>query len=272
MLSVLYSANGFSHVPTEEDRRYGFFDYIFWNPHLYKVKVDITIYYEKKSPVKMESFELEPESIDKKIVFPQDYPNLVVDGGSVGAKIVTNALIFVETIMSAGELGSHAKTLRTDEGDNRIFRGGVADMLAEPRTCNLWYFADGYLIQKDQPYESGGDVEESKASFSEIEWYHVLNPNKRDAEVTMQCFYLDRTRDSFSYKVGAERVLMFDNYNLVKPNLRYGIKFISTEPVVVQCERLIHDLSKSGRDDWGMATHTPRPGIPAPLIWNEEIE
>jgi hypothetical protein len=48
----------------------------------------------------------------------------------------------------------------------------------------------------------------------------------------------------------------------------FGIRFISDQPVVVESERIIYGLH--GLDEWGANIHCQRPGLPAPLEWNED--
>ncbi|MCK4374232.1 MAG: hypothetical protein KAX19_02850, partial [Candidatus Brocadiae bacterium] len=112
------------------------------------------------------------------------------------------------------------------------------------------------------------DPETAPFPFNEFEWYHVLNPNMQDARVTMKCYYGDGTRETYDYTVGAERVHWIDNYRMVKPNNPFGIRFVSDQPIVVESERFIYGLHSM--EEWGAHVHCPRPGLPAPLPWNEE--
>jgi hypothetical protein len=48
----------------------------------------------------------------------------------------------------------------------------------------------------------------------------------------------------------------------------YPIVFESDQPVLVESERLIYGVGSL--EKWGAHIHCPRPGLPAPLLWNEE--
>jgi hypothetical protein len=62
---------------------------------------------------------------------------------------------------------------------------------------------------------------------------------------------------------------MFDNYEMsTTDTIAYGIRFISDQPVIVESERIIYGLH--GLDEWGANIHCQRPGLPAPLEWNED--
>ena len=272
MSTVSYIGNGFIHTPTEKDPRYGAGEIRLFNPTKYDTKVNITVYYEDKPPAHIPEFVVKAEGVPL-IAVPYmsfsavHFPDELFDNcGAWGAKIVSDTILIVDYIHCPGQLSEKEKGQPWPEtrwqGENARFNGGCGDTLAATRLAKLWYFADGNRIRYDDP---------SKAPFpfNESEWYHILNPNKRETTVDMMCLYEDGTRDTFSYKLGAERVMIIDNFDLVKP-LSYGIKFISKEPVVVQSERFIYGLRSIG--EWGLRFHEARPGVPAPLEWNEEIE
>jgi hypothetical protein len=140
------------------------------------------------------------------------------------------------------------------------YMGGVADHLAATRLARLWYFGDGFWITQN-PQKPG-------FPFNETEWYHILNPNRRAAEIAMHCYYSDGSYDKFQYGVDAERVMIIDNEGLVKPMNVYGLHFESTEPILVQAERFIRGINSI--EEWGMHVHNVRPATPAPLEMNEE--
>jgi hypothetical protein len=273
MSTVSYIANGFIHTPTEKDPRYGLSEVRLFNPTQYDTKVNITVYYENKPPAQIPEFDLKAEGIPL-LVFPDmpysalHVPKIFNNCGAWGAKIVSDTILIVDHILLAGRRSEKEKGQSWPEmmfqGENAKFRGACANTLATTRLAKLWYFADGNRIKKSLPLSP-----KDPWLFNESEWYHILNPNKREATVTMKCFYGDGTRDTFSFKIGAERGMIIDNYDLVKPQ-GFGIKFISTEPVAIGSERFIYGLHSI--EEWGMQLHTPRSGVPAPLEWNEEVE
>jgi hypothetical protein len=197
-------------------------------------------------------------------VLPKDHPDLFADCGLWGMRIVSDTALITDHILCAGRRpgppsqGSQADT--SFWAGNVKFAGGVNDSLAKTRLSRLWYFADGLALVWDPA--------SAPFPFNEFEWYHVLNPTARDAHVTMKCYYQDDSRETYEYTVPAERVLLIDNYQMVKTNNAFGIRFTSDEPVVVESERFIYGLHSM--DEWGAHIHCPRPGVPAPLEWNEE--
>ena len=140
------------------------------------------------------------------------------------------------------------------------YMGGVSDYQAAVRLSKLWYFGDGFWIVQN-PEKPG-------FPFNEIEWYHILNPGKHDAEIALHCYYADGTYDRFDYSLAAERILLISNEGLVKPTNVYGLHVESTEPILVQAERFIKGIRST--EEWGMHIHNNRPGVPAPLLVNEE--
>ncbi len=250
---VNYIANGYAKTPTESDKRYGKGEMRFFNPSERRAKIDIEVHFEAKPPVSLKTLTIDPLSNGILLIFPATFPEVFTDAGPWGMKIVSDEPMIVDHFSSAGVM---------KDADDFRFRGGVSNVLGQPRASRLWYFGDGILI----------DTNPAKGSFpwDEIEWYHTLNPGPRPAEVKMHCYYHDGNRETFTYTVAPERVMKFSNDGLVNPGIGYGIKFVSSEPVVIQSERLI--LGSSSVDEWGMHYHNPRPGVPAPLAINEDID
>ncbi len=136
----------------------------------------------------------------------------------------------------------------------------MGDCLIRSRLAKVWYFSDGIII-KTNP-------ENPPFPFSEFEWYHLLNPGPGEAKVEMHRYAGRSRHDVLTYTVGAERALLISNYDPEAPGFAYGIRFESTEPIAVESERFIYD--PKGLDVWGSHIHCQRPGLPAPLEWNEE--
>lgn len=267
MSTVSYIANGFARVPTKDDRRYGMAEVRLYNPTQHDTKINISLYYEDQPPKQLPELELEAENNRHLLVFPGNYPDFFPPSGTWGAKIISEEVLIIDHIMAAGieppPYEEKPKTMREMLFSSNVkYQGGVCDTLAAIRPAKLWYFADGFYLKLNPATAAW--------PFNEIEWYHIFNPNKRDTQVTMKCYYKDGTRDTFSYTVKAERVLIINNHELVKPNNDYGLKFISSEPVIIQAERFIYGLHSI--EEWGMHIHMPRPGVPAPLEINEEVE
>jgi len=250
MPCVSYISNGFCKKPTETDTRKGMTELRFFNPMKWDTQVKMTVYYTDKPPAQLPDLHIKGEG-NPLLVFPHHHTEFFDDCGPWGMKLVSDTTLIIDHILIAGRQGPP---------DNVKYQGGVNDSLAKPRLSRLWYFGDGLALV--------WDPNNAPWPFNEFEWYHILNPNKQNANVTMKCYYGDGTREAYSYSVGAERVFLIDNYQMVKTNNPYGIRFMSDQPIIVESERFIYGLHSMG--EWGACIHCPRPGVPAPLEWNEE--
>jgi len=260
--TVNYCASGFCRgrkgdpttgrwvVPIDDDRRVGFGEFVLFNPTGEDAKVNMTVYYEDKPPVQLPEFTVRAET-NLVLVFPDMNMEVFNNCGYFGLKVVSTVPVIVNNIVIAG----------VDSEDVK-YKGGVGDFLGNTRLSKVWYIADGLnlIFPPDKP----------RQPFDELEWINILNPMKRDAEVTMSCYYRDKTKDEFKFKVSAERVFNINIEGLVKPNKGYGAKLVSTEPIAVEQTRLIYSIK--GIKEWGLNIHFTLPGVPAPLKWNEEIE
>jgi hypothetical protein len=251
MSCVLYIANGFNANPSEVGEYYGGTELRFWNPTSFDTTVRMTVYYSDRNPVQLPEFPIKAGG-NPLLVYPKDDPEHFKDVGPWGMKLVSDSIIMVDHIGGRGRKGPP---------EHEKFRGGCNDSLAKDRLSRLWYFSDGLALI--------WDPDTAPFPFNEFEWYHVLNPNKQDAQVTMKCYYSDGSREDYEYTVKAERVQFIDNYGMVKTNNPFGIRFVSDQPVVAESERFIYGL-RGGFNEWGAHLHCPRPGLPAPLTWNEE--
>ncbi len=250
MPSVSYISNGFCKAADKAGDYCGWSELRFWNPTRWETTVRMRLYYSDREPADLPDYEIGPEG-NPLIVFPHDFTEFVSDVGPWGMRLVSDTPLMVDHILITGRQGPP---------DNVRYSGGVSDSLAQTRLARLWYFSDGLALVHDP--------ETAPFPFNEFEWYHVLNPNMQDARVTMKCYYGDGTRETYDYTVGAERVHWIDNYRMVKPNNPFGIRFVSDQPIVVESERFIYGLHSM--EEWGAHVHCPRPGLPAPLPWNEE--
>lgn len=264
MPAVSYIANGFSKLPTPNDRRYGFSEIRFYNPTLHETEIDIVLYYESLPPKRYPKQSLAARSNQLLLVFPDDGPDYFPESGGWGMRIVSDTVLLVDHIMAAGleppPYSEKGKTPIEMFFNAEKYMGGVADVLAVSRLAKLWYFGDAFSIAQDP--------KDPAFPFNESEWYHILNPGRHPAEITMHCHYSDGTYEAIERRVEAERVLIVDNEKLLKPNNVCGLHFESSEPILVQSERFIHGVRS--KDEWGMHIHNVRPGVPAPLELNEE--
>ncbi len=250
MPSVSYIANGFCKEAADVGDLRGMSELRFFNPMPWKTTVRMTVFYSDRPPAALADLTIPAEG-NPLLVFPQDYGEFFKDRGAWGMRLVSDTVLMVDHVLNAGRQGPE---------NNVKYRGGVSDSLARTRLSRLWYFADGLALVYDP--------ELAPWPFNEFEWYHVLNPTARDARVTMKCLYGDGSRQAYTYTVGAERVLLIDNYQMVKTNNAFAIRFTSDQPVVIESERLIYGLQSI--EEWGAYIHCARPGLPAPLEWNEE--
>ena len=252
-MHVAYIANGFCNTSEAPGDMWGLCELRFWNPTHRPTSVRMTVYYTDKPPVELPPYEIGAEA-NPLLVFPRNYTEHFQDCGPWGMRLVSDTMLMADHILSAR---------RNGPPDNVKYRGGVGDTLLKTRLARLWYFSDGIRINQ-KPLNP-----KSLFPFHEFEWYHILNPGKRDAHVTMRCVYGAGKNEDLKYTVGAERVLMYDNYAMCfDRTVCYGIRFMSDEPVIVESERIIYGLN--GLDEWGAQIHCQRPGLPAPLEWNED--
>jgi hypothetical protein len=225
-----------------------------FNPTRIGCDVRITLYFEDRAPIELPPQRLEPNSNQLLLVLPKMFPEILTDVGAWGARIAADVPLITDHILGAG--------ISSRTPNDPRFRGGVADSLAEPRASNLWYFGDGIRLQYEDP-------DNAPYPFNELEWYHILNASPRDADVTMHSLYADGESETFTIRVPSERVKMFSNEEIARKNAPYGIKFTSTEPVVIQSERLIYGTRSI--DEWGLHMHTARPGVAGPLAFSEDV-
>ena len=245
MAHVSYIANGFCMKAKQPGDLFGMCELRFWNPMPQPTTARMTVYYSDKPPVELPPYEIGAEK-NPLLVFPGDYPEQFEDCGPWGMKIESGTVLLGDHILSAGRQGPP---------DNVKYRGGVGDIQLQTRLSKLWYFSDGIRLiwePANAPFP-----------FDEFEWYHILNPNKADAHVTMKCVLPDDGSREFEHTVPAERLLLFDDFEEFSTTVDFGIEFRSDQPIVVESERIIYGLH--GLDEWGAYIHCQRPGVPGPL-------
>lgn len=272
MATVNYIANGFCKSPTDGDKRRGMSELRFWNPTPWETTVKMRVYYADRPAVDLPAMTIGPYA-NPLLVFPQDDTEALAEVGPWGIRVVSDTLLMADHILLAGYAaegdpmkGADLTTVDLVSGyrgpPERVkFAGGVGDCLMKSRLAKVWYFSDGIIIKTDP--------QRAAFPFSEFEWYHILNPGPREAVLEMHRYHGGESHDVLNYHVGAERVLLISNYDPSLPTDAYGIRFVSSEPVCIESERFIYGLH--GIDEWGAHLHCQRPGLPAPLEWNEEV-
>lgn len=243
-----YVANGLCREADAKDLRYGRSEFRLWNPTGRRTAVRMTVFFADQAPVELAELELGPYA-NPYLPVPHKWPNVLTGCGAWGMELVSDAPILADHILIAG--------LKGRESQER-FAGGVADVLAKA-PARVWYFGDGLVLRFDPA--------KAPLPFNEFEWWHILNPGMVEAEVAIHCFYSDGSRDTLRYRVPGQRVVMVDNWGLVKANNAFGMRVDSTEPVVVEAERMICGLNS--REEWGAHIHTPRPGVAGALAGAE---
>jgi len=272
MPTVSYICNGFCKSPTLHDRRRGFSELRFWNPTALETTVRMRVYFSDRPPEDLAEITIPPYE-NPLLVFPFHNEAVFAEAGPWGMRLVSESLIMADHILVAGDAakgdplkGADVPSVQLLGGffgppDRTQYAGGVGDCLIRSRLARAWYFSDGIIIKTDP--------ERPPFPFSEFEWYHILNPGPREAKVQMHRYVSGGRHDMIEYAVAAERVLLISNYDPKASTVAYGIRFESTEPVCIESERFIY--SYKGLDDWGSHIHCQRPGLPAPLEWNEEV-
>jgi hypothetical protein len=253
MPHISYIANGYCANARQTGDMAGMSELRFWNPTSSPNSLRMTVYYADKPPVDLPEYSIGPEA-NPLLVFPQNYPEQFDGCGPWGMKLVSDTMLLADHILYARHEGPP---------DNVMYRGGVGDTLVKTRPSRLWYFSDGIRIKHKQV--------KPPFPFNEYEWYHILNPNAQPAHVVMRWVHGPGRHEDFHHTVGAQRILMIDNYDYDRFTgvaVCYGIRFISDQPIIVESERVIY--GQTGKEEWGAYIHCQRPGLPAPLDFNED--
>lgn len=202
----------------EENYRCGWF--AIFNPNRVKAKTSIIFYYEDREPIKIGNIEISAES--QKIL---EWENMegIIRNKRWGAKIESNVPLICQA--SAGTCARYEKT-------DKIFRSHYTTMAATD-ISTLWVYPDGVYIYPPTDWSK---------RMLEPEFVGILNPNKREAEVTITTYHVDSSQRKYKLKVPAERYRWVDLYNVVGKNPpHFGARFISTEPIVVQQDRPVYE-------------------------------
>ena len=222
MSVVNYMATGYV-LDTEEDQNYRTGHFSILNPSKHDTDVAVTFYYEDQDPTQIKGI-IVPNECQRTVVWIEQ--DGLMKNKRWGAKIESTEPIIAQETHYVRKRGDKAEDVRSQ----------CTTMMATT-TSTLWYYADGVYIVPPTPW--------SKRMF-EPEMVGLLNPNKREAEVTMICYHLDRKRTEATFNLLPERSLWVDLIDVVGKNPKhFGARFISTEPVVVQQERQVYAIPGS---------------------------
>jgi hypothetical protein len=210
------------NIIEEENYRCGWF--AIFNPNNVEAKFSITFYYEDQEPTKTEDIRI-PSKVQK--VLDWEILEEIVRNKHWGAKIESNMPLICQA--SAGTCARYEK-------DDRLFRSHYTTMAATD-TSTLWAYPDGVYICPPTSWSK---------RMLEPEFVGILNPNEREAEITITTYHADSSRRKYKLKVPANRYKWIDMYNVVGKNpSHFGARFISTEPIVVQQDRPVYDAQGS---------------------------
>jgi hypothetical protein len=212
-----------------------------FNPTKYDANLMVTFYYEEIEPT-YTMLKIPSECRRNLHTFESKD---VIKNKRFGVKILSNVPIIVQS--TVGYYGPEDK--------HDWYTRAMTTTLAATCTSKIWYYADGIVI--DRPSQR---LKESEILF-------LLNPSKRDAEVTFTAYYDDQRKDEFKFNVPAERLKMVLLDDLVIKNKSYGAKIVSTEPIVVQETREIWEEDRIVKR---AAFSTI--ALPSPLCWETEPE
>jgi hypothetical protein len=249
---VSYFANGFAKVATAEDRLAGRSQLRFYNPMDADNEVRMVVYFDNRPPEELIRFTLKPNNNDQMLTLPANFPGFFDGSKAWGARIESTYPVLALNVLSAGVIAPNGDLWF---GDSR-YKGSNVGAHATRRLEKQWFFGDGLVLK--------GEKETETQRFNEYEWYHILNPNPRDAEIELHCYYRSGESDVFKFTVKAERVRIFDNKELVRPNVPHAVECRSSEPVLVSADRFIYDFKNT--EDWGAWLHANHEGIPGPEI------
>jgi hypothetical protein len=145
-------------------------------------------------------------------------------------------------------------------GQARRFAGGCTNFHGT-KLAKEWRFYDGLWLEWNKALK--GDLSKAPFPFNELEYYYFLNPNLKDAEVTMTLRFRELPPQVLRFTVPAERAYMWSNLEQVPFNKGHTIKVESSQPITTSAVRYIYDLT--GFEPWGMTVHGSMPAVPGPI-------
>ncbi len=235
-----YIANGICGEAAADERLHGRSEFRLFNPTPHRTDVRMRVFFSDRTPVTLDPWPLDGFA-NRYLAVPQFAPQVFAAAGPWGMTLESTEPVLTDHILVAG--------LKGDTVSDR-FAGGVSDVLAEPAAAKTWWFGDGLRL--------AFNPQTAPIPYNEFEWYHLLNPGPRDADIVVTRFYGPGDETTQRLTLAAERVMLLDNFDTAPPNRGHGIRFSGTEPIVVQSTRLIYSLH--GLGEWGAQIHTPRPG------------
>jgi len=249
---VSYFANGFAKVATQEDRRVGRSQVRFYNPMNVDNDVTVTVYFDNRPPAELTRFTLRPNRNDHLFSVPADFPEFFAGSEVWAAKIESTQPVLALNVLAAGIIAPKGDLWM---GDPR-YKGANVVGHSTRRLEKQWFFGDALALKSE--------AETLTQRFNEYEWYHVLNPNPRDAEVKMHCYYPSGESEVLTFTVKGERVRLINTKGLVRVNVPHAVEITSSEPVLASAERIIYDFKET--EDWGAWLHANHDGIPGSAI------
>jgi hypothetical protein len=248
MLFENYLASGFTHAATKEDPRNGGGELVLYNPTCEPSEATMTVYLANREPAMLSPVAVKPET-NALVVMPGLAPEVFTDCGFWGAKVLSTTplmLNFIDGIRIVVE--------------KPRFRGGCTNFHGT-KLHKEWHFPDGLWLEWYKYYN--GDTSKAPFPFNELEYYHFLNPNPRDAQVEMTLQFRRLEPKTLHFTVNAERVFVWNNLEKVPYNEPYAVKIVSSEPISASAVRYIYGLC--GFEEWGMTVHCAMYGVPGPI-------
>jgi hypothetical protein len=244
---ISYLTNGFAKTATPDDRRVGRSQLRIYNPTNVANDVKMIVYFDNRPPAELTRFTLKPNHNDQIFSIPRDFPDFFAGSEVWAARIESTQPVIALNVLAGGIIAPNGDLWM---GDPR-YKGANVVNHSTRHLDKQWFFGDGLVLK--------GEKETDTQRFNEYEWYHVLNPNPRDAEVKMHCYYPNGESDVLTFTVKAERVRMIITKDLVRPNVPHAVEYTSSEPIAVSAERIIYDFKDT--QDWGAWLHANHDGI-----------
>jgi len=223
---------------------------VIFNPAKKDAKIKMIVYFEDEEPVDLK-FQVPAES---NRAFNMYEHREVFKNKRWGAKLLSNVPIIVQDVHG---------TYAPEDRPNYLTRS-MCTTFAATRLSKCWYYADGIYIEKP-----GNILRElaPNTPLYEPEYVAFLNPNKKEAEITMTVFYHDQTQSEYKFTVPTERYKWVDLGNIIIKNKHFGARFVSTEPILVYEERIAYEYGNPiQRAVFCTIAH------PWPLEWGDEFQ
>jgi len=212
-----------------------------FNPTKRNAKTSITVYYEDRGKSVIENIDVLAET--NKIIHWEECQE-IERGKRWGAKITSTEPVVVQETLLVYTPEGWAEPYKIDYWPklDRI-PNDMDTANASPILSKEWHHGDGnnILTTPRMPFNVRS-VGLNARRLYEPEFVAFLNPNDKDAEVTMTAYYSDQTKTVRKFKVSAESYKWVPFTGEVISNKPFGTNFISTEPVLVYIHRIVHDI------------------------------